>query len=207
MNESDVYPKLAEEEQCHLYNSLGLLACASAGTLVEVSSRDNNGIQHSKCSHCDDNLKHKNTAPIWEGPESEEAVRAVAKLIKLPKTQKYRRPRVAAMLALRRLLCHSANADHLNLATSPFGQWCLQALRSSIRELRIAAGLVRVYLSYSLITNTSRRTLTIFLQAASVFSDLPNNSLVTLDFLRSLSDQSDLSLQETCILTWGQIAR
>ena len=66
----------------------------------------------------------------------------IASLIKLPKTQKQRRPRVTAMLALKRLLSHTTNLDHLNLATSPFGQWCFQALHSSIRELRVAAGFV-----------------------------------------------------------------
>lgn len=33
------------------------------------------------------------------------------------------------------------------------------------------------------------------------------NRHIVLDFLRTLSDQNDLALQETCILTWGQIAR
>ena len=35
----------------------------------------------------------------------------------------------------------------------------------------------------------------------------PQNRLVALDYLRGLTDQGDLSLQETCILSWGQIAR
>lgn len=95
-----------------------------------------------KCQVCDNDMKSQQAASTWEGPESEEAFSAIANLVKLPKTQKYRRPRVAAMLALKRLLSHSANAEHLNLATSPFGQWCMQALHSSIRELRIAAGQV-----------------------------------------------------------------
>lgn len=33
------------------------------------------------------------------------------------------------------------------------------------------------------------------------------NRHIVLDFLRTLSDQNDLALQETCILAWGQIAR
>ena len=33
------------------------------------------------------------------------------------------------------------------------------------------------------------------------------NRHVVLDFLRTMSDQNDLALQETGILAWGQIAR
>ncbi len=190
-----------------LYSSLGLLACASAGTLTEARSRKRNGIRQLKCPVCDDDSRCTSAATTWEDSEAEEAICTIANLIKLPKAQNYRRPRVAAMLALKRLLSHTANADHLNLATSPFGQWCLQALHSSIRELRVAAGSVGDSTSHSLIANVSRRTLPIFLEAASAFPILPKNRLVALDFLRSLSETSDLSFQETCILTWGQISR
>lgn len=84
-----------------------------------------------------------NSAPAsWESFGSEEVFSTVVSLIKLSKIQKFRRPRVAAMLALKRLLSHTAKEEHLDLTTSAFGQWCLQALHSSIRELRIAAGSV-----------------------------------------------------------------
>lgn len=36
---------------------------------------------------------------------------------------------------------------------------------------------------------------------------LRNNRVVALDFLRTLSEKSELVLQETCIQAWGQIAR
>ena len=36
---------------------------------------------------------------------------------------------------------------------------------------------------------------------------LRKNRIVALDFLRTLSEKSELALQETCILAWGQIAR
>ncbi len=96
-----------------------------------------------KCTLCDDDSRCRFAAVTSEDADTEEAICTIASLIKLPKTQKYRRPRVAAMLALKRLLSHTTNADHLDLATSPFGQWCLQALHSTIRELRIAAGSVK----------------------------------------------------------------
>ena len=45
------------------------------------------------------------------------------------------------------------------------------------------------------------------MQSALSPSIVLKNQRVVLDFLRTLSDQNDLALQETCILAWGQIAR
>lgn len=118
------------------------MACASARTLSHISSCEEQVLEQMKCHICDAETGADSKFTAWEGAESEEAFSTIAGLIKLLKNQKYRRPRVGAMLAMRRLLSHTVNVDHLNLTTSPFGQWCLQALHSSIRELRIAAGLV-----------------------------------------------------------------
>ncbi|KAL9566383.1 hypothetical protein ACKAV7_009298 [Fusarium commune] len=70
------------------------------------------------------------------------------KLIRLPALAESRRPRVAAMLAIRRVILHCEDTELLNLETSGLGQWCLQSLNSSVRELRIAAG--RVLATFSL---------------------------------------------------------
>ena len=95
------------------------------------------------------------------------------------------------MMALRRVLSHTSDEPYLNLVTSAFGHWCLQALQSSVRELRIAAG----------------RTLPVFLRTSLDSSICSKNLLVVLDFLRNLSERGDIALQETCILAWGQVAR
>jgi len=50
------------------------------------------------------------------------------------------------------------------------------------------------------------RTLTLFLQDGVDCRFLRQNRVIALDLLRSLSEKSGLALQETCILTWGQIA-
>ena len=130
---------MSEEKQCLLYTYIGKLACASAS---EVSS-DNDGFSlQSKCCDCDAESRDNTRSTSRVGPELEEVFSALARLINMPRIQKHRRPRVAAMLALKRLLSHTSNMDYLDLAISPFGQWCLQALHSSIRELRVAAGSV-----------------------------------------------------------------
>lgn len=92
------------------------------------------------CYVCDTEMRDNSVSAPWEGSESDEVFSTITSLMKLPKTKKFRRPRVAAMLALKRLLSHTTKEEHLDLTTSSFRQWCLQALHSSIRELRIAAG-------------------------------------------------------------------
>ena len=52
-----------------------------------------------------------------------------------------------------------------------------------------------------------RRTLPIFLRNVADTEISVRNRKVALDVLRKLSEQSDLALQETCVLAWGQIAR
>ena len=140
--DSECFPKLSEEEQCSLYAAIGQIACASAQALSKTSTGKRGRSVHNMCYICDTDLGTNSISARWEDLGSEDVFSTIVSLIKLPKTQSFRRPRVAAMLALKRLLSHTAKEEHLDLTTSAFGQWCLQALHSSIRELRIAAGSV-----------------------------------------------------------------
>ncbi|KAL8900267.1 MAG: hypothetical protein Q9207_005780 [Kuettlingeria erythrocarpa] len=79
----------------------------------------------------------------------------------------------------------------MDASTSTLGQYCVHALRSSSRDVRIAAG----------------RLLPAFLRQDIDEEILKGNRVAVLDCLRSLSERCELSLQETCILAWGQIAR
>ena len=139
---SDRFTRLSEEEQCSLYTAIGQLACASVQTLSEVSVAGRGRLGLNKCQICDTDIKDTSISTPWEGSGSAEAFSTIISLIKLPKTHKLRRPRVSAMLALKRLLSHTLKEEYLDLKTSAFGQWCIQALHSSTRDLRIAAGLV-----------------------------------------------------------------
>ena len=139
---SDCFTRLSEEEQCSLYTAIGQLACASVQTLSEVSVGGRGRLGLDKCHICDMDIKDTSVPAPWEGSGSAEAFSTIISLIKLPKTHRLRRPRICAMLALKRLLSHTLKEEYLDLKTSAFGQWCLQALHSSTRELRIAAALV-----------------------------------------------------------------
>lgn len=136
------FASMTEENQCSAFTSIGLLACAGARTLFSPSNSRSSSDRPPRCSVCDSVQQCKGASAIWEGDEPEELFKFMSKLLKAPQLQRLIRPRVAAMAALRRLLFHTASIDHLNLSKSPFGQWCMQALHSSIRDLRFAAGLV-----------------------------------------------------------------
>ncbi|KAJ0123315.1 protein kinase rad3 [Diaporthe amygdali] len=116
-------------------------------------------------------------------------------LIQMSAFRESRRPRVVAMIALRRIVVHSKIPDMLDLEKSAIGQWCLSTLQSSLRELRIAAG----------------RAITLFLrpsvsQAVGV-QILNRNTANALGFLRSISDKNEPNINETSLMAWGQLGR
>ncbi|KAF3199899.1 serine/threonine-protein kinase M1 [Orbilia oligospora] len=73
----------------------------------------------------------------------------------------------------------------------PFGQWCLQALRSSNRDLRMLAVMT--------------------LPHFTIFGDHDENSVsertACLLKVREISSVSDDTIQETCIIAWGRMSR
>ncbi len=116
-------------------------------------------------------------------------------IIKLPSFLESRRLRVVAMVALRRIVRHSQSEDFWDLEKSGPGQWCIQSLHSSIRELRIAAG----------------RVLAGFISEPSTpgfdWEILKRNRANALKILKSLSDKGARNLLETCIMAWGQVGK
>ena len=136
----DYYSNLSETDQCSFYSITGQLACASARTLSSPSPSFNRQMLPYRCTLCDTQPTAAGHRPGYDVADSEVLLSMMANLLQLPQIQKRKRTRVAAMLALKRILSHCESVNHLDLATSVLGQWCLQALRSSMRDLRIAAG-------------------------------------------------------------------
>ncbi|KAL8809103.1 MAG: hypothetical protein Q9200_003724 [Gallowayella weberi] len=169
----------------------GLIACA--GTNLADSSTIALTQQSGKlhCSMCDGEAPWQPQATDLARENISSLIKVVANLMKLPHVHKTAKARVAAMLATHRILSHCEEPMHLDLTASVLGQCCLQALRSSSRDLRVAAG----------------RTLRSFLRNDLDGVILRRNNVSALDFLRNLSEKSELASQETCILAWGQIAR
>lgn len=99
------------------------------------------------------------------------------------------------MIALRRLVAHCEDTSFLDIETSNPGQWCLQSLNSSVRELRVAAG----------------RTLGAFMPTKPIggVGDelIARNRKNTIALLKSTSDQDPAHLVETRVMAWGQVGR
>ena len=95
------------------------------------------------------------------------------------------------MIVLRRLLLHTSSLDDLRLGPSAAGEWCLQSLRSSSRDLRIAAiGALQVFVIESGVDASLTR----------------ENRIVVLDFLQALWTRNEPALQETAVLALTRMA-
>lgn len=189
---------LDEFEKCSQPNqslALDLLSriCCVADNSARIRSPMGSLSAPITCPICDEGSSGSLT--ISPHNAKGEARQIFSKLIRLPAFSESRRPRIAAMIALRRLVLHCEDTSFLNLETSGPGQWCLQSLNSSIRELRISAG----------------RTLTLFMpQKPTYYMDealLSRNRKNSIALLRSASEADPPLLRETRILAWGQLGR
>lgn len=147
-----------------------------------------------ECLVCDANQPSETKRPSHE--KVQDAIQSIfTQLIRQVYFVESKRCRVAAMIALRRVVVHSLDPDFMNLETSGTGQWCLQSLNSSIRELRIASG--RTLISF-LPSKTSR----------SVDSTLlARNRQNSIALLKSASEGDAPHMVETRIMAWGQLGR
>ncbi|KAL2158380.1 hypothetical protein VTH06DRAFT_4428 [Thermothelomyces fergusii] len=189
------FPLLDDEEKCQLIDLVSRTACAADNTLRLVGSKQPPMTDYL-CSFCSET--NPNVFPVAPrcGQLADMGISAFSKIIKLPKFLESRRPRVLAMIALRRLARHSTTSEFWDLERSGPGQWCLQSLQSSIRELRIAAG----------------RTLSVFLSEPPIpgfdwGAVLARNRANALGFLKSVSEKGAANLNETCIMAWAQVGK
>ena len=139
---SNLVPGMSEERQVDFYTKVGLLACRSAG-MSELDKSETTFLVRN-CLSCNLGSSLRWGLALWDDDGGSILEDSMTTLLQLPQAQKSRRTKVAAMNAVRRLLAHTANLSALCISTSIFGQWCMQALRSSTRQLRIAAGYVFV---------------------------------------------------------------
>ncbi|KAM5446283.1 serine/threonine-protein kinase M1 [Microsporum audouinii] len=108
----------------------------------------------------------------------------------LPMIQDSGSCRISAMIAIRNIINHDLNNTDDRLEVSPFGEYCLQSLKSSIRELRVAAG----------------KTMVSFLRGSRGSDIRCSNFVVALEYLHKISEKNELCMQETCIMALRQIA-
>ncbi|PHH65261.1 hypothetical protein CDD81_3120 [Ophiocordyceps australis] len=193
------FEKATEQQQCDAIELLSRLCCAADESM---STSDSINSQYATlCAICDD--ENSTAQKLDSNAVKAEARMIFTKLIQTPSFLQSKRPRVIAMLALRRLVLHCESQSFLDLdkrgsgdhMESSAGHWCLQSLiKSSVRELRVAAG----------------RTLSTYLsQNLGGFEELlfERNREYCIAVLKETSKKNEPHLMETRIMAWGQLGR
>ncbi|KAK2787809.1 serine/threonine-protein kinase M1 [Emmonsiellopsis sp. PD_33] len=179
-------PKLSQADQCEVLAKLGRMACAGAETLILEHPTNVTGPVF-RCLVCDGHSPKTSNGRTWQNSQFEELRKTVIEVI--PKLHGTGEPRIAAMSAMKNVIMHDPKSENVRLGTSPLGEWCLQSFRSSVRELRIAAG----------------QTLQAFLRT-NLSSDIRHNNFVkVLEYLKVL-EKTDMPIQETSIMALTQVA-
>ena len=143
------------------------------------------------CQYCKNEQPVSSKASTMNSALLEELYSVIEAIAKQVQEQKTSKTRVASILTIRRVVAHSTLPQHFSLKSSFLGQICLQSLRSTLRDVRLAA----------------ISTLECFFTAALDVDVLRENRLVCLDLWHSLSECKDLLVQETCVYGLGLLAR
>lgn len=122
-----------------------MIPCAANDSL-EVKITDDGSIEYSTCFMCEGSQPPGSFTLDTNRCDSirQDAIMVLEKVVTSHAFQTCRKPRVLAMIALKRFTVHFRSSEFLSLDPDPseLGKWCLSALTSSTRELRIAAGYV-----------------------------------------------------------------
>ncbi|SZF04158.1 unnamed protein product [Blumeria hordei] len=186
---ADFFATLSPEERYQFVEILGRIPCAISGHLAPI--RENFPAKTYLCRICEEKqyLKPEFSKDDVHYESSLEAIKIFTTIIKSAAFSESRKVRVLSMIILRRFTVHFDQAEFLDLEVSILAQWCFQSLTSSIRELRVAAS----------------RTAATFLRESSNIAVTRKNRAHALEILRTFPLKQGIHLQETCVLTWGQI--
>jgi serine/threonine-protein kinase ATR len=183
--------ELPGDKQCIVIDLLSRLCCAAEGTLLYKRRGSKN--KTLSCDFCGLGVQ-TGQKPVAGGIAIKKTVQElIADLIQTQAFLESRKPRIITMVILRRLVLHTNDTDFLDLERSIPGQWCLQSLQSSVRELRIAAG----------------KAMALFLkdpiQAGIDKSLAIRNRQNGIAFLKSLSEKTLLHLNESLVMAWARL--
>ena len=176
---SETFKRLSDAQQADVLDLLGLTACQLASQSLEPI-----------CPNCDQNGQATNHVPIATAASNDELLKTLLVLIR--SISRRSRARVSAMKALRHIIMHIASPENWKLDQTPAGDWCLQSLKSSSRDLRVVA----------------TRTLQAFVMRRSHvdISLVRENRITALDSLHNLWQKGEVVLQETTIMALTQVA-
>lgn len=119
------------------------LACGSRhpdAMLLIDGQQHGEDIRSQSCMLCDGNIYTRDKASKPDTHSSyRTAISIFEELIKDAAFETCQKARIQAMITLRSFLRHYDVPLLCDLEVSSCGQWCLRCLKSSVRELRIAA--------------------------------------------------------------------
>ena len=137
---SEKFLQSSEDDHVRAFSVIGQIACAMGAKVPDSGISGDSGLKQLRCTVCDVSMGSRRLINLCEHSDAEGLFNAIANLYQLAQKAKLNRPRVAAIIAMKRLLSHFGNLAHLDVSNSSIGRWCLQGLKSSMRDLRIAAG-------------------------------------------------------------------
>ncbi|KAK6532224.1 serine/threonine-protein kinase M1 [Arthrobotrys megalospora] len=187
---ADGFGKLSIKEQSDVFREISLLTCVhTSNTSQKQKTSGNTESRCLPCVVCDVARHTRNPGnKTWE---SDELIRIFTTIQKSDGFLHSSDVRVSGMQAMRKIVKHEPIMLEGHFISHPFGQWCLQALRSSNRDLRMLAVMT--------------------LPHFSIFGNHDENSIsertACLLKVREVSSVSDDTIQETCIIAWGRMSR
>ncbi|KAI1427168.1 phosphatidylinositol 3 [Xylaria sp. FL1777] len=187
------YPGLSDLDKVRLIHLIADVCCAADETLTMTASEDE-GVPRFNCPACRTLEKNPDASTCIDVAAKKFAIEIFLCLLQTETFSESRNPRVAAMVALRRIAKHCNSSEFIDMETSLAAQWCLKSLHSSQRELRIAAG----------------RTLAVFLayrdHPGIKYAVIQKNRGIALGILKNLSDRNEPKFTESCILAWSHVS-
>ncbi|KAL4976514.1 hypothetical protein BDW66DRAFT_166349 [Aspergillus desertorum] len=180
------FPAISEQDKSEFLDNLGRLPCAINGSLTTTVQGD--PLRKQLCYLCDEERRDSDQSDVRTN-ENDALCRILAFIV--PKTSRASNIRVITMATLKRTLMHTSSLTHLQLTNSVFGEFLLNSLRSSVRELRVVAGQSTVSFVRSGLDYETRR----------------RNFVVILNWLKNLSEKQETALHETCIMSLCRLAR
>ena len=132
---SSQFRKLSEADQGIALELLGLTACTECTEIHPKLLKSSSPNSPDACHSCD--LDSPDVDGARKVSSNLELLRTLVAL--LPLIQKSVQARTIGLLSLRRLLMHTESVEFLGITHSALGEWCLQSLRSSSRDVRLAA--------------------------------------------------------------------
>ncbi|KAK6357828.1 serine/threonine-protein kinase M1 [Orbilia blumenaviensis] len=187
---ADAFGKLSIQEQADVFNEVGLLTCLPASEVpAKQLTPEDTGLRRFPCAICDVAKRIREHGPT-DG-ECHDLIRIFTAIQKSEGFLHSSNVRVSGMQVMRKIVKHDPFALNGQFISHPFGQWCLQALRSSNRDLRMLA--VMTLPHFTIFENDDESAI--------------GERTACLLKVREISSVSDDTIQETCIIAWGRMSR